>query len=146
MSDKPNTFLVQLAEAGNALKTVKAADAERIAILSPQLIELAATVRTIHVEITDMFAQGVERAIIAGKALVAAKKLCRHGEWEFFVINECGFRTTRTAARYMQLARWEPKLRQMLEAKKDSMSVSQSGALKLLTDAKRKRKRKPSAK
>ena len=57
----------------------------------------------------------VEHAIRCGRVLIAAKELCRHGEWAAWL--EANFPASeRSAQRYMQVARNPPRVADSLNA------------------------------
>lgn len=118
--------------------------AEVLGTSQKSLPDLAADIQTAHADVARAFGSGIASAIRAGKALREAKRQCRHGEWEDFVASHCHI-SMRMAARYMQLARHEDRIGQMLEGKSPNVtgtrvSISQRSALKLLTTKKRKRR------
>jgi hypothetical protein len=78
---------------------------ERVAeVGSNRLVVLAAEVRSAHGGVLDAARTAAERAIEAGKALLEAKELVRHGEWLPWLKEHCGL-PERTAQLYMQIAK-----------------------------------------
>jgi hypothetical protein len=109
------------------------------------LPELTAEIQKAHCEVIGALAYGAAAAIRAGHALMAAKALLKkqrgHGLWQDYVAIECRL-GTRTAQIYMYLAKHENKLKQLLAAKAQTNSfLSQGEALKLLSVARKKRRR-----
>jgi hypothetical protein len=112
------------------------------------LPELTADIRKARSDIETALITAVEKAIFAGKALIEAKAAVGHGNFEGYVTIECRF-TLRTAQTYMKLAKYEPQLRQMLDAKAQGLSyLTMDSALKFidcLRPKKKKLKPKPKA-
>ena len=110
------------------------------------LSELAADVRQAHGVVINALASGATAAIAAGKALLAAKALLKkqrgHGSWQDYIAIECRL-GVRTAQIYMYLAKHEDQLRQLVAAKTQGNSfLSQNEALRLLSVAQKKRRRR----
>jgi hypothetical protein len=71
---------------------------------SNRLAVLAAEVRIAHVGVLNAAKTAAERAIDAGRALIEAKQLLRHGEWLPWLKEHCQL-PERTAQLYMKIAR-----------------------------------------
>jgi hypothetical protein len=71
---------------------------------SNRLPVLAAEIRRAHADVQDAAKTAAERAIDAGKALLEAKELVKHGEWLPWLRENCAL-AERTAQLYMQLAK-----------------------------------------
>jgi hypothetical protein len=69
----------------------------------PNLAALAEQANTEHRAFQTTMKAAIAHAIAAGEALIAAKRLLRHGEWLSWVNAHCDF-TDRTARNYMRLA------------------------------------------
>jgi hypothetical protein len=109
------------------------------------LPELSAEIQTAHGHVMNALAAGAAAAIAAGKALLKAKELFKkqrgHGSWQDYIAIECRL-GVRTAQIYMYLAKHEDQLKQLVAAKTNSNSfLAQGEALKLLSMARKKRKR-----
>ncbi len=78
----------------------------------PTLDQMAELITTAHAGVASAIASTVERDLTAGVYLRMAKDQLKHGRFEPFV-NRCGM-NIRTAQSYMQLARREDELRQLL--------------------------------
>jgi hypothetical protein len=76
---------------------------------SNYLPELAARIRAEHEGATAAMKRGCEHAINAGRLLIEAKNMCKHGEWLPWLAAHCGI-PDRTARLYMRLARHAPEL------------------------------------
>ena len=110
------------------------------------LTDLTVQIRQAHAEAMAAFAYGAAASIRAGHRLIAAKECLKkehgHGLWQDYVALECGL-TMRVAQIYMKLARQEDKLKELLAERRIGNSyLSQGAALKLLSTASNKRKRK----
>lgn len=110
------------------------------------LPELTTEIQKAHGEVMSALASGAAAAIRAGKALRTAKAVLKkqggHGHWQDYIAIECRL-NPRTAQIYMYLAKHEDKLRQLLAAKPQSNAVlSQGEALRLLSVARKKQRRK----
>jgi hypothetical protein len=139
-----------LVKATYGLFAVAEPAAANLPAIVPTLPALAGEVRAAHAEAQAHLAKGAQAAIRAGEALLAAKKLLKeqygHGEWEDYVRIECGLKA-RTAQVYMQLAKEKEKLQPLLAPNpQDPAVLSQSAALKFLSVAKGKPRRKPKPK
>jgi hypothetical protein len=64
------------------------------------LDELESRIRTAHAGVVSAFSSAIGKALEAGRALIAAKKLVAHGQWISF-LKRCDI-NDRTARRYMQ--------------------------------------------
>ena len=96
--------------------------------ISTELSVLATQIRTAHQAVGLATQSMLAHALAAGDALIAAKPLVRHGEWEHWLKRNCDL-SLRTAYVYAQLARHRPEL----EAKLQHAAVfSLRGALKLI--------------
>lgn len=107
---------------------------------------LAASIRDAHSEAIHGLRAGAAAAIRAGKGLIAAKdqlkRQCGHGHWEDYVALECRL-SMRTAQTYMNLARRERELDQLLDAKAQGTAfLTQAQALKVLGSSAVKKKRR----
>lgn len=71
---------------------------------SNYLPELAARIRAEHEAMSQSLRRGVEHGMAAGKLLVEAKALVKHGQWLPWLKQHCGM-SDRTARLYMQLAK-----------------------------------------
>jgi hypothetical protein len=69
-----------------------------------RLAVLAADVRAAHAGVLDAAKTAAERAIDAGRALLEAKGLVKHGEWLPWLKQHCGM-SERAAQLYMQIAK-----------------------------------------
>ena len=65
---------------------------------------LAAEIRKAHADVQDAARAAAEHAITAGKALIEAKGLVKHGEWLPWLREHCAL-AERTAQVYMQIAK-----------------------------------------
>jgi Protein of unknown function (DUF3102) len=70
---------------------------------SNRLAVLAADIRTAHAGVETAAMTRAERALDAGRALLEAKSLVKHGQWLPWLKEHCGF-PERTAQLYMKLA------------------------------------------
>lgn len=70
---------------------------------SNRLAALAADIRAAHQDSCRAAITLAERALAAGTALIEAKRLVAHGEWQPWLRENCGL-SERTARRYMALA------------------------------------------
>jgi hypothetical protein len=68
-----------------------------------RLAVLAAEVRTAHTGVLDAAKTVAERSVEAGKALIEAKSLVKHGEWLTWLKDHCQI-SERTAQLYMHVA------------------------------------------
>jgi len=113
-----------------------------LVVLPPSLDQLAALIRQGHREVEAHTVHAVLKAVETGKALLQAKPLVGHGNFEDYVAVQCRFSMT-TAQNYMKLARKEAEVRQRLEAKtKDSGYLTLSEALKFIGTLSNKNRRK----
>lgn len=71
---------------------------------SNRLAILAAEVQAAHIGVLDAAKTAAERAIEAGRALLEAKELVKHGLWGRWLKEHCGGISERTAQLYMQIA------------------------------------------
>jgi hypothetical protein len=111
----------------------------------PTLQQLTAKIRKAHEDAATALMNAVVRAVEAGKDLIEAKKQVGHGNFEDYVTIECHF-TMRTAQNYMRMAKYEPKLDQLLANKNAGRSyLTMSEALKFIGTLRDKKKRKASA-
>jgi Protein of unknown function (DUF3102) len=104
--------------------------------LSPKdpLADLAARIRDYHKQVEEVAKNLVQKAILAGTALIDAKRQKPHGGWLPWLKNECGL-LERTAQRYMELASGKAKLEQKLRDKSVTMSdLTLNQALRLIRD------------
>ena len=69
-----------------------------------RLFALADDIRTLHRSISRNAEQIARDAVEAGKALIEAKSLLPHGEWEAWLADHVAI-SSRTARNYMRLAR-----------------------------------------
>ncbi len=69
-----------------------------------RLVALAAEVRAAHGGVLDAARTAAERAIEAGRALLEAKELVRHGQWLPWLKEHCDL-PERTAQLYMKIAK-----------------------------------------
>src|SRR6202051_234367 len=67
-----------------------------------RLAALAADIRAAHQDSSRAAITLAERALAAGTALIEAKRLVAHGEWQPWLRENCGL-SERTARRYMAL-------------------------------------------
>jgi hypothetical protein len=95
------------------------------------LDELCARVRDAHSGINTAFSNAIDRAIDAGRALVAAHDLTPHGQWAKF-LKRCDL-GERQAQRYMRLARL---LEENPTSKSDLTNRSIEAAIKKLSPPK----------
>jgi hypothetical protein len=114
----------------------------------PTLDERAARVRRAHADIEAALLTAAERSLDAGLELKAAKSGMRHGLWQDYVAT-CGI-SMRTAQCYMQIAKHEGEVRQLLAEKAQGnahLSVTALLTYVKMLDAKKrpKLKRKPSS-
>lgn len=65
---------------------------------------LAGEIKAAHAGVMDAATTAAERAIVAGKALIEAKALVKHGQWLPFLKKHCDL-PERTAQLYMKIAR-----------------------------------------
>jgi hypothetical protein len=72
--------------------------------MSNRLPVLAAEIRRAHADVQEIAKTAAERAITAGKALIEAKELVKHGEWLPWLREHCAM-PERTAQLYMSVAR-----------------------------------------
>jgi hypothetical protein len=112
--------------------------------------ELTQEIQKAHGDVMNALAAGASAAIAAGKALLAAKALLKkqggHGCWQDYVAADCRL-GIRTAQIYMYLAKHEDLLKQLVAAKtQPNAFLTQNEALKLLSIARKKRKRGASKK
>ncbi len=70
---------------------------------SNRLPILAAEIRCAHADVQDAAKTAAERAIAAGKALIEAKQLVKHGQWLPWLREHCAL-PERTAQLYMQVS------------------------------------------
>ena len=68
-----------------------------------RLAVLAADIRAAHQDSVNAAMTLAERALAAGAALMEAKRLVAHGEWQTWLRENCGL-SARSARRYMSLA------------------------------------------
>jgi hypothetical protein len=93
------------------------------------LTGLADKIRAAHQAVGFALQNGLDHALAAGDALIAAQKLVKHGEWQHWLKRHCGDLTDRTARLYMRAAshRFE------IEANRQRVAdLSLRGALKLI--------------
>lgn len=86
-------------------------NSDGLAVLAPQatLEELAERANQAHAEVLVTAQDSIERALIAGQALLEAKRLCRPGTWFAWLADH--FRgSKRTAQAYMRLATYIPPI------------------------------------
>ena len=69
-----------------------------------RLAVLAADIRAADQDFNRAAITMAERALAAGTALIEAKRLIPHGEWQPWLHENCGL-SQRTARRYMTIAR-----------------------------------------
>jgi hypothetical protein len=95
--------------------------------------ELATTIRVADQGVAQTAAYVIELALTAGDALLKAKVKIGHGNWLFYLKNQCDLSEDR-AERYMRIARG----RTVLEANSARMrNLSLTAALKLIERSKR---------
>ena len=105
--------------------------------------ELVEDARRADAEVLSAVKAGLEAALAAGKALAELRAKLAHGDWEDFVVRVCGIHPRR-AARYLYLHKNKAKLLQSVAANQTRVSeISIARAVKLLTVAKPRRRRKP---
>ena len=78
-------------------------------IEAPNLVALATAINKAITEAEVFATTATESALIAGDALIVAKKLVAHGEWENWLTTNCAI-AVRTAQAYMRLAKAIPML------------------------------------
>lgn len=88
-------------------------------ISTATLPELAQSINRAQSRIESLLTDAVENAVTAGNALICAKALVLHGEWQKWISDNCQI-SDRTARAYMRLARELPKLS---HAKRQSVAV-----------------------
>ena len=146
MKETRNPFRTIVSIASNAVRNdaPPAASTALVPTVSnaDSLAVLAAEIQRAHGETIGGLRTGAAAAIRAGKALNAAKKKMPHGFWEDYVALECRL-SMRTAQTYMNLARREGELDQLLEAKAPATAfLTQAQALKFLGSSAVKKKRR----
>jgi hypothetical protein len=101
-----------------------------------KLNALAARIRTEHEATAIAIERGVEHAINAGRLLIEAKQLLKHGEWLPWLEKKCAV-TARMAQVYMRLARSSPEIE---KAKAKSISyLTIPAAVELLSSSREDR-------
>jgi hypothetical protein len=104
------------------------------------LAEIARDVQRSHAEFMAGLSQTAVKAIETGEFLLEAKQLVKHGQWQDFVMLDCGLKLS-TAQMYMKLAAHKDELEQLVAANpQSSRGLSQAQALKFLSSAQQKRK------
>lgn len=78
-------------------------------LIRSDLPELALAINRAQQSIESAISQALGHAIEAGQALIDAKALVKHGEWQTWLKGNCTV-SDRTARNYMRLAREMPKL------------------------------------
>lgn len=93
------------------------------------LASLAEQINQAHAECESAIHRALDRAILCGESLIAAKAAVAHGQWLPWLATNCPKVPERTAQAYMRIARNAPKLK--------SATVAHLGvgdALKLLAE------------
>jgi hypothetical protein len=108
---------------------------------------LAADIRRLNTEVENALLTAVANGIEAGKALVAAKRLVGHGNFEPYVTIEC-YISMSTAQNYMRLAKHEDIIRPLLSANTQGVGyLKMKEALRLIDKLHAKKKlKKPNSK
>jgi hypothetical protein len=143
MSESPNGILVPLPSAQLPVTTATPLEATQ----EPTLDQMANAIRCAHGDVANAIASAVERGLTAGLWLTKAKVKVPKGTFESFVAH-CGLQL-RTAQSYMQLARRETEVRQLLADKAHGIAplrMHQALAYVRKLDAKGKPKRRKRAK
>jgi hypothetical protein len=123
-----------------------ATSATQLAPMPEQTLEqMAELITAAHAGVANAIASTVERGLTAGVYLRKAKERLAKGRFEPFV-NRCGM-NIRTAQSYMQLARRETELRQLLAEQAQgiapTLTMHEALAHVRRLDAKTRPKRKP---
>jgi hypothetical protein len=110
------------------------------------LPDLAADIRRLNSEVENALLTAVARGIEAGKSLITAKKLVKHGNFEAYVIYECHISVS-AAQNYMKLAKHEDIVRPLLSPKTQGVGyLKMTEALRLIENLRGKKKlKKPKA-
>ncbi|TFV74114.1 DUF3102 domain-containing protein [Bradyrhizobium frederickii] len=121
--------------------TTPDAPASKGELTLPSVTDLAATALRAHNAVEAAALNAVLKAMECGKALTIIKEQLPHGSFEDFVAAHFPF-TIRTAQSYMRLAKQEPKLQELVEAKaKLGSHLSIKEALKYLNAVAAKKRR-----
>lgn len=136
---------VGLAEPSKALVPLPSTALVPVSEPPPTQAERAARIRALKDEVIAGMSEAASKAIILGEQLLEDKKQIPHGGWKDYVTYDCGLSMS-AAQTYMKLAKNKAQLTQLVaENPLSSGYLSQAQALKFLSSAaaKPKRKRKP---
>jgi Protein of unknown function (DUF3102) len=109
--------------------------------ITPELSRLASAIAVAQAQIVAGLITALEGTIALGEALRALKKQVPHGEWEEFLNYHCRMSTDK-AQRFMRLARNKSLIAQQARWKSARAPLSQRAALKLVSIAKTKRRKR----
>lgn len=142
MSTRVNQFL---SAATASIVNAPTGSRELVVVPTPQ--SLAADIRRLNTEVENALLTAVADGIEAGKALIAAKRLVGHGNFEPYVTIECHISMS-TAQNYMRLAKHEDIIRPLLSANTQGVGyLKMREALKLIDKLHAKKKlKKPKSK
>jgi hypothetical protein len=109
--------------------------------ITPELSRLASVIADAQALIMSGVITTLEGSIKLGSALIEAKSIVGHGNWEDYLTFYCRMSKDK-AQRYMRLARNKSLIAQQERWKTARVPLSQRGALTLLSVAKRRRRKR----